>query len=415
MKLGEKIKQIRKDKGWSQDYICTQSKINQSTLSGIEHNKWNAPETTVRDLANALEISFEALIEGTDWQSDDKKNLIRLYAISPSEVKVTIDDNGGWYYHHLSYPIKDSDGGENKFSPFTGKALIYQCKNCKRGVNKPEHKYCMGCGQNLIPDFDVFDEIKEMMTHIPFMIDPHAAEECLQRLTDLSSYYNDLIRRVKSLETMLKIISDKKKEASLKKAVGKDYQSTFEKNMGKIIKELTSLNIDVGEWNKNNTPIVFFEDIRNQIDFNIKISEGLAKNMYVHIQKNPQASNFETIRLELYRRLAETIDDVSNSLAIDFAKDPALEKLSGINEETRANRVKEKLETLNQLKEMFQNLDDVKDESYKDIENLINKASTLTDEKISTDSDEDKTESTENNDSSSKVEEKSNNDKTGVS
>ena len=70
--------------------------------------------------------------------------------------------------------------------------------------------------------------------------------------------------------------------------------------------------------------------------------------------------------------------------------------------------IKEKMEALKQLKEMLETFDDVKDESYKDIDNLINNASALSDEKISNDLDEDKSESTENNDSSSKVEEKSN-------
>ena len=39
MKLGEKIKQIRDDNGWSQDSICDLAKISQSTLSGIEHDR----------------------------------------------------------------------------------------------------------------------------------------------------------------------------------------------------------------------------------------------------------------------------------------------------------------------------------------------------------------------------------------
>jgi hypothetical protein len=180
--------------------------------------------------------------------------------------------------------------------------------------------------------------------------------------------------------------------------------------MSGLFSELIKMDLHIMNYGDDFSKIDI-EPIVKTLEFNISIVEGLIKKMYSFMHKNSSVKSYEAIRLELYARLADKIDEISNSLAIDLEKDPALEKISGINEETRANRVKEKLETLNQLEEMFQNLDDVKDETHKDINNLINKASTLSDEKISNDLDEDKSESTENNDSSSIKDEKSKDNK----
>ena len=416
MKIGKKIKKIRIDNGWSQEAISSNAGYSQSTIASIEKDNMNPSEKAVRALADALETYYDDLIEGTDWKSDDKKNDRVSYALSISEVKVSIDDNGRWDYQHLSYSIKDRKGGENKFSPITGDALIYECGDCKRPINRPEHKYCMGCGKNLIPDFQVFDDIKETMTMHPYMTDPRAAEDCLSHLTGHSSYYNDLIRRAKIFQDIINNnMMDEKEMKGLEKAakstgISSDIKSEAFKNMSGLFSELIKMDLHIMNYGDDFSKIDI-EPIVKTLEFNISIVEGLIKKMYSFMHKNSSVKSYEAIRLELYARLADKIDEISNSLAIDLEKDPALEKISGINEETRANRVKEKLETLNQLEEMFQNLDDVKDETHKDINNLINKASTLSDEKISNDLDEDKSESTENNDSSSIKDEKSKDNK----
>ena len=411
MKIGEKIKKIRKDNGWSQEAISSISGYSQSTIASIEKDNMNPSEKAVRALADALETYYDDLIEGTDWKSDDKKNVSSSYAISPSEVKVTINDNGGWHYHNLSYPIKDSDGGDNKFSPTTGQALIYECEGCKRPINKPENKYCMGCGKNLIPDLQVFDGTKETMIMHSYMTDPREAEDCLNHLTQDSSYYNDLIKRVKIFRDLRKTAMDEKEMKEIEKVakstgISFDIKSDVYQNILGLFSELLKMNLHITDYGEDFSKIDI-EPIIKTLEFNISIVEGLAKNMYVFMQKNSSAKSFEAIRLELYGRLADKIDDVSNSLANDLGRDPALEKLRGIDEQTLANRVKEKSEALNQLKEILQTFDDVNDESYKEIDNLISKTSTLTDEKISNDLDEEKSRSNEKEDSSSIEDEKS--------
>ena len=185
-----------------------------------------------------------------------------------------------------------------------------------------------------------------------------------------------------------------------------DIKSDVYQNILGLFSELLKMNLHVTDYGEDFSKIDI-EPIIKTLEFNISIVEGLAKNMYVFMQKNSSAKSFEAIRLELYGRLADKIDDVSSSLANDLGRDPALEKLRGIDEQTLANRVKEKAEALNQLKEILQTFDDVNDESYKEIDNLISKTSTLTDEKISNDLDEEKSRSNEKEDSSSIEDEKS--------
>jgi hypothetical protein len=209
---------------------------------------------------------------------------------------------------------------------------------------------------------------------------------------------------------MLEVVTiDKKTEADIRKTVGKDYNETKFKNQGvQILNEIGRMGINVGDYRTNEDSEINYKGIHDNLDFNLKIVDGLKNIMQQFLQKNTEPRSIETMKQELFGRLANTIDEVALFLAAELTATPAMDKLTGSNEESRSNRVKQKVEALNQLKEMLQTLEDVKDESYEEIDNLINKVSTLTDEKISNDLDEDKSESTENNDSSSKVEEKSN-------
>ena len=411
MKIGEKIKKIRKENGWSQEAISSSAGCSQSTIASIEKDNMNPSEKSVRALADALETYYDDLIEGTDWKSDDKKNDRTSYAISISEVKVSIDDKGRWDYQNYYYPIKDGDDKENKFSPISGHALIYQCEDCKRSINRPEQKYCMGCGKNLIPDFQVFPEIKEMMSKYPYMKESKAAEALLELLVDMSAYYENLLNRVKTFQhinTNPPNDAERKSIEKTAKSLGMSDEVNFDsmkKNIVGLLNELSDRNINMVDYDfdykKTN-----YEEIIKKLEFNICIADGLARNMYLFIDKNA-SEGFESIRLELYRKLASAIDDMTLSLSVDLEKNPVLDKLEGIDEVTRGKRIKVKMEALNQLKETLKTIDDVKDGSHEEIDKLINKASTLTDEKISNDLDEEKSRSNEKEDSSSIEDEKS--------
>ncbi len=66
MTIGQKIKQIRKEKSLSQENVYPS---NQSLVSQIEKgvNK-NPTEQTLRIMADNMDMSFDELIEGTEWE-----------------------------------------------------------------------------------------------------------------------------------------------------------------------------------------------------------------------------------------------------------------------------------------------------------------------------------------------------------
>ena len=133
------------EKGYSQDYIY----LNQSLVSQIEKgvNK-NPTEQTLRIMANNMDISFEELIEGTNW--DIPRNLSRKseYAFSQTECVVTIDDSGEIISKMKSYPLKEDSGEENKFDPDTGYKLLTGCANCNRAIQQLHQAHCFGCGES---------------------------------------------------------------------------------------------------------------------------------------------------------------------------------------------------------------------------------------------------------------------------
>lgn len=68
-RLGERIKRLRQERGLSQDRLAIESHIDQSGLSKFERGKDRTMgQTSLRRIAEALNVSFEALIEGTDFR-----------------------------------------------------------------------------------------------------------------------------------------------------------------------------------------------------------------------------------------------------------------------------------------------------------------------------------------------------------
>jgi len=210
MTVGEKIKQIRTEKGFSQDYIYS----NQSLVSQIEKgiNK-NPSETILRHMAQKLEVAFDELIEGTEWEIPRKASIKSEYAFSQTECVVKIEDSGEIKTRMKSYPLTENSGEENKFDPDTGYTLLNACKNCNRAIQQPNQMHCFGCGEKLFCDYwwyeDVFtgsyffdeDELKEVdiegweqtLPHITtnhffdsrYTIDPESNTNTIARLTNI--------------------------------------------------------------------------------------------------------------------------------------------------------------------------------------------------------------------------------------
>lgn len=63
IEFGIKIKELRKEKGFSQDELAERSGLNRPYISGIEQGKRNVSLEVIEKLAKALELKMAKLID----------------------------------------------------------------------------------------------------------------------------------------------------------------------------------------------------------------------------------------------------------------------------------------------------------------------------------------------------------------
>ena len=63
-KVGQKIKQIRNEKGLSQEKLALKAEIDRTYLAGVEQGKRNPSLKSLEKIVEALDISFQDLFEG---------------------------------------------------------------------------------------------------------------------------------------------------------------------------------------------------------------------------------------------------------------------------------------------------------------------------------------------------------------
>ena len=171
MTIGQKIKQIRKEKSLSQENVYPS---NQSLVSLIEKGVIKNPsEQTLRIMADNMDMAFDELIEGTEWEIPRNVTKKSEYSFSQTECVVHIDDSGEIKTRMKSYPLIESSGEENKFDPDTGYILLTECKSCKRGIQQPNQKYCFGCGEKLFNNYTWY----ERMYNYDHVVDDSTGDE----------------------------------------------------------------------------------------------------------------------------------------------------------------------------------------------------------------------------------------------
>lgn len=62
VKLGEKIKKIRKEKGFSQEQLATKSKLHRTYISDIERGDRNISIRNIEKIAKALGVAISDLL-----------------------------------------------------------------------------------------------------------------------------------------------------------------------------------------------------------------------------------------------------------------------------------------------------------------------------------------------------------------
>ena len=97
MKLGEKIKQLRKSKGISQEELASTLKINRNFLSRIETGKSEPTASMLKNIAKIFNVDLNSLLDVKSRPTDNCKYLdekdidfiIRIISIMKEEyVKV---------------------------------------------------------------------------------------------------------------------------------------------------------------------------------------------------------------------------------------------------------------------------------------------------------------------------------------
>ena len=89
MTLGNRVKKIRKDKGWSLDKLAEKSNSSKSYIWEIEHSKPSQRPSAklVYDLSIALDTTMEWLINGNKNQNEADTVFIRRYLNMSKESK----------------------------------------------------------------------------------------------------------------------------------------------------------------------------------------------------------------------------------------------------------------------------------------------------------------------------------------
>jgi len=77
--IGSKIKQLRKEKGWTQDQFAEISNIDSKQISKYENNRFVPSIDILIKLAKAFDISIEYLVlDGVPKASFDKKHNMEI-------------------------------------------------------------------------------------------------------------------------------------------------------------------------------------------------------------------------------------------------------------------------------------------------------------------------------------------------
>ena len=63
MTLGDKIRELRQAKNWSQPRLFEESGVSVTTISRLEKRRYAPQDRTVRDLARALDVPAEELLD----------------------------------------------------------------------------------------------------------------------------------------------------------------------------------------------------------------------------------------------------------------------------------------------------------------------------------------------------------------
>jgi transcriptional regulator with XRE-family HTH domain len=76
--IGDRIREIREKKGWTQDDLANAADMNRVTIAKYEAGRIEPKSRSLQKLAAALEINANLLIDGESKMDDDDRELWEL-------------------------------------------------------------------------------------------------------------------------------------------------------------------------------------------------------------------------------------------------------------------------------------------------------------------------------------------------
>lgn len=71
--IGDRIREVREDRGWTQDRLATETKISKGFLSEVENNKTNISTDYVLRIATVLGSSLDYLLKGESGREERER------------------------------------------------------------------------------------------------------------------------------------------------------------------------------------------------------------------------------------------------------------------------------------------------------------------------------------------------------
>lgn len=110
--IGERLLDLRKDAGLTQDELALALNINKHSISSYEREKSEPPDAIKIAIANYFGVSVDYLLGLTDNPSPykDRYNVLRLPGKFPPKAKDSLKD----YADYLSYKYSTTDDFSQK-------------------------------------------------------------------------------------------------------------------------------------------------------------------------------------------------------------------------------------------------------------------------------------------------------------
>ena len=283
-KLGQKIREYRLKRGLTQENLAPDGK-NNSLISHIENGTTKNPsEITLKSIAKALDLTFDELVDETDYQPISVRTIRDGLAISPADFTVHFYKTGIIKINRKVYPYFDINGNENKYCPVTGVPLITSCRNCNRQIDDSSSDYCMSCGYRIMLPWHNFF-INDFQDHIlPAPITPDIWTNIKDNRKMQNQFNSSYIDNYFNIELF------------------EDYRDLSDKDIERYVKENYNLENSDFEWHNMISATKEWTGIEWRKGFLSKIPEI--------VQEHTRFKMFVTFRLECLKELRKIEQEI---------------------------------------------------------------------------------------------------------